>query len=89
MKLPCKDCIVLPICQAEFHGGPTLHPYVNVNRLYVKCSILTTYIKKYWLEYDFKNMETSMLRCPVSHHPVISFFTDNKYKAEGDYETTM
>ena len=53
---PCKDCILLPLCNAQYSEHPH-HIYRSAFRLAKKCSILTKHLDDHYYDggtsYDF------------------------------------
>ena len=68
MTIPCKDCITLGVCTAQFREHPK-HRYRSAHLLAIKCSILTSHLNKHYYK---PNTEYSFLGS------VITFFSDNK-----------
>lgn len=46
MTLPCKECIVLPICNTQYKRKAD-QPYTSALDLSFKCSIMTNYVKEH------------------------------------------
>ena len=71
MKLPCKECLTLPICYNIFKESSEAD--MSVTKLYHKCSLLKTYIEASWGVFDCDESDD-----PSSLQPIIDFFTDKR-----------